>query len=181
MSDITLFECLEQCDLVCAVNSTLIYEALIYEKPVLQIGKSILSNKSIAYEVENLKDTRLINFWFHSDDFDVRMDKFKKFLSYMIDEELSFFSKGCLDLGFTGSDLLLKEIIKRVDENRSGSFPVKFLEGRIELEVKSGKLSAIQHHENSQFMINESVKFQNSKMLFSLLEKNTENTDKKDN
>lgn len=54
ISDASIEDCLALADRVAAVNSTVLYEALMQNKPVLLMGKGLLSRKGIAYEVEDL-------------------------------------------------------------------------------------------------------------------------------
>tara|TARA_B110000503_G_scaffold69322_1_gene108077 strand:- start:2586 stop:3890 length:1305 start_codon:yes stop_codon:yes gene_type:complete len=124
VDNISLFDCLEQSDFVCTVNSTVIYEALIYEKPVLQMGQSIISNKDIVYELKSLEELRVIDDWLNSEKLKQRLVLFKRFMSYMIDKELSFFSyktKGSNDFS-----LFLSIILERLDSKRKGQKTISF-------------------------------------------------------
>lgn len=134
IDDISIIDCLEQCDLFCAVNSTAIYEAMMHEKPVLQLGKSILSNKDITYEINNLNQTEVINNWVNSVDFSIRLSNFEHFMAYLIDNELSFFVGDCSELGFNNHTFFQKRIIEKVDTKRMGNYPNRFIESKFEAE-----------------------------------------------
>ncbi|WP_412984461.1 hypothetical protein [Pontimicrobium sp. IMCC45349] len=128
IDDISLFDCLEQTDYVAAVNSTVVFEAMLYEKPVLQLGKSILSNKEIVYEIKGKDDFQTVNHWLESLEFKDRVERYNVFMSYMIKNELSFFSKECIKFGFNDSKLFLNWILSRLDDNRKGRKLLSFLE-----------------------------------------------------
>ena len=135
VDDISIFDCLEQCDLFCAVNSTSIYESMIYEKPVLQLGKSILSNKDIVYEIENLNQSEIIGEWVNKENFSNKLSKYELFMSYLIENELSFFLDECFDMGFNNHTFFQKKILDKVDLNRKGNYPNKFIESRFKSET----------------------------------------------
>ena len=124
VEDISLFDCINQCDYLCAVNSTVIYEGLIFDKPVLQLGQSILSNKDIVYELKSLEDRKIILSWLKFEELNNRIDNFHKFMSYMIENELSFFSP--IDTEFNGHKLFLNIILNRLDFNRNGTKNLSF-------------------------------------------------------
>lgn len=127
IEDIQLFECFKQSDYVCAVNSTAIFEALIFDKPVLQLGKSILSNKEIVYEQKKLNDLEALNIWLRKDDFEYRIMKYKKFISYLIKYELSFFSKTCIEMGFNGPEFMFDKIMSKIEKDRYGKISLSYV------------------------------------------------------
>ncbi len=69
-NEVALDDALQQSDYVCAVNSTLLYEALIYRKPCLMSGQAVLSGKDIVYEITNLEKSHVdstIKSWLNVD------------------------------------------------------------------------------------------------------------------
>jgi hypothetical protein len=65
-NEVALDAALMQSDYVCAVNSTLLYEALVYRKPCLMLGEAVLSGKNIVYEITSLDKNHvdsIINDW----------------------------------------------------------------------------------------------------------------------
>ncbi len=147
VDDIPLFECLKQCDYVAAVNSTLIFEALIFEKPVLQLGMSILDNKQIVYHIDNPKNIQSIHDWLSKKDFKQRLSRYKQFMAYMIDHELSFFLKEKNKLNLKGEQLAADLFLSQVrNDERTGKYPLNFLfEYRAyqDLKLKNYSLSAL--------------------------------------
>ncbi|REG98263.1 capsular polysaccharide export protein, LipB/KpsS family [Flavobacterium aquicola] len=133
--DISIFDCLEQSDLFCTVNSTSIYEAMIYEKPVLQLGKSILSNKDIVYELQDLNRKEVMKHWISMDDFPNRLEKFEYFMAYMIDNELSFFADNLSDEKYNNHIFFMRKMLENVDLDRKGNYPHKFLEIKFKYEA----------------------------------------------
>jgi len=140
VDDISLFDCLEQCDFVCAVNSTVVYEAMIFEKPVLQMGKSLISNKNILYELKNINDLSIIYDWLDKEGFENKLDVFSKFMSYMIEKELSFFLDSFKVLGFQNFNLILEKILERADNDRCGDENLSF--GMIYNKSRKGKVKS---------------------------------------
>lgn len=127
VSDIPLFECIEQSDFVCAVNSTMLFEAMIYEKPVLQMGNSILSKKNIVYHLKERGDYKLITDWLQAKEFDLKQRNFELFMSHLIDSELCFYFEEVLNLKLNGDDFFVHKALKYVNKNKQGGLPVKFL------------------------------------------------------
>ena len=77
-NDVALDDALMQSDYVCAVNSTLLYEALIYREPCLMLGQAILSGKDIVYEITSLEHDHVdstIKSWLNVDDKDEREER----------------------------------------------------------------------------------------------------------
>lgn len=126
VDDLDLFECLNQSDLFCAVNSTAIYESMIYKVPVLQLGQSILSNKDIVYELKGTRDMETIINWFEQKDYTLKLNKYQYFISYMINYELAFMDEYLVDQGFNGSGFFAETILSYITEKRSGSLPYSY-------------------------------------------------------
>jgi len=77
-NDVALDDALMQSDYVCAVNSTLLYEALIYRKPCLMLGQAILSRKDVVYEITSLDRSHVdstVKSWLNVDGKDEREEK----------------------------------------------------------------------------------------------------------
>jgi len=78
IDDVPLGECLSQVDRVAAVNSTVLFEALMHRKPVLTLGQSILRGKGIAHEITCLEDgacRRLLRDWLAGDGAEERFSR----------------------------------------------------------------------------------------------------------
>ena len=126
IDDINIFDCIEQSDYICSVNSTANFESLIYEKPVLQLGKSILSNKNICYEINSLNDESVFLEWLSKENFNERIKLFSKFIAYMIEKELSFFINENVEFKFLNHSLLLDLIMKNKNRN-FGNYPDEYI------------------------------------------------------
>ncbi len=126
VDDIPLDDCILQSDLVCAVNSTLLFEALIYEKPVLQLGDSLLNKKEIVYKIKTKEDSLTVKEWFSQINFNTKLSNFEKFMAYLVNSELSFFIREASELGLNYVDFFIKRILPYAKPRKGGS-PNKFL------------------------------------------------------
>jgi len=71
LTDVSLADCLAVADRVAAVNSTVLYEGLMVNKPGLAMGNGIFSGKGFLYEVSSLENAReTIHRWLTADNFD---------------------------------------------------------------------------------------------------------------
>jgi len=126
VEDINIFDCIKQSDYVCSVNSTANFESLIYEKPVLQLGKSLLSNKNICYEVNSLNDDFIISEWLNKESLQERIVLFGKFMDFMINKELSFFINEKVDFNYLDHNMLFDLILKNV-KYTFGYYPNEYI------------------------------------------------------
>ncbi|WP_053977499.1 capsular polysaccharide export protein, LipB/KpsS family [Mangrovimonas xylaniphaga] len=122
VEDIPLFECMNESDLVCAVNSTMLFEAMIYEKPVLQMGDSILNEKALVYQLKGYDDT-IVDDWYKAKGFDAMLESYKAFMSCLIDTELAFYFKGVEAMGLNYVDFFVAKLLNSVDGERKGDYP----------------------------------------------------------
>jgi len=84
-SDLSLADCLAVADRVAAVNSTVLYEALMLEKPVLAMGRNLLSGKGIAYELAGRPpENEQIQDWLNAEDFSSRLDRWREFGAFLL-------------------------------------------------------------------------------------------------
>ncbi|MGB2879824.1 MAG: hypothetical protein WBD24_06560, partial [Candidatus Omnitrophota bacterium] len=89
ISNISLDDCLALADRVAAVNSTVLYEALLMEKPILSMGSFLLSNRNIAYEVNDLKTgSEVIKQWLAAEDFKTRYEEWMNFGAFLLSRAL---------------------------------------------------------------------------------------------
>ena len=89
LDDCSMRDCLAAADRVAAVNSTGLYEALMLGKPVLTLGRSLLSGKGIAYEVQSPKaEDGVINAWLAAEDADRRTSRWNVFAAHLLGEVL---------------------------------------------------------------------------------------------
>ena len=84
LADVALEDCMALADRVAAVNSTVLYEGLMMDKPGLLMGQGLLSGKGIAYEVERLDAARdVIEAWLDGDGFQARKERWNDFGAYL--------------------------------------------------------------------------------------------------
>ena len=84
-TDISMSDALGLADRVAAVNSTVLYEGLLLDKPVLSMGESLLRGKNICYEASPGEDSEAaIKDWLESRGFDDRLDRWKDFGAWML-------------------------------------------------------------------------------------------------
>jgi len=89
INNVSLEDCLAISDRVSAVNSTVLYEALLMDKPILMMGKSLLSNKGIAYEINNLNGSpKILDEWLEASDLEKRKKLWIDFGAYLLAKEL---------------------------------------------------------------------------------------------
>lgn len=85
LTDVSLQDCMALADRVAAVNSTVLYEGLMMEKPVLMMGQSLLSNKQIAFEIDTLAGGgKVIGEWIAAFDFNIRRKRWLDFGAYLL-------------------------------------------------------------------------------------------------
>lgn len=119
VDDVPLEECLAISDYVAAVNSTLLYEALINRKPCLMIGQAVMSNKNIAYEVKSLnpEHTReTINAWLHREDIECRFERWGQLGASLFSDCLFTMDVQAEAIGMHGADELANTIIGNAQE-----------------------------------------------------------------
>ena len=90
-TDVSIQDALAIADRAAAVNSTVLFEALMREKPALMLGQSLLSGKNIAYEVTDpQRDEGKVTAWLAAADFPARYNRWQDYLAYLLAHE--FFS-----------------------------------------------------------------------------------------
>ena len=117
-----LDDCLKIADKVVAVNSSVIFDALIHEKPVLALGTSILSGKNILFEYKPNKTKEVLSDFLNSVNFQEKIKNFNSFLEYMFRENLIFLKNEEDILKFSKKIMKFKveskNLSKITDENR---------------------------------------------------------------
>lgn len=85
LTDVALEDCMAVADRVAAVNSTVLYEGLMMNKPALCMGQGLLSGKGIAYEVERLDAAEnVIEAWLEAADFPARKERWNDFGAFLL-------------------------------------------------------------------------------------------------
>ena len=84
-SDVSIDDALAVADRVAAVNSTVLYEALARERPVLSMGGWLLGGRGAAYEVTDLAKGRgVVEAWLRADNADARQRAWREGLAYLL-------------------------------------------------------------------------------------------------
>jgi hypothetical protein len=119
-NEVALDDALMQSDYVCAVNSTLLYEALIYRKPCLMLGKAILSGKDIVYEIISLEKSHVestMNDWLGIEDKDAREAKWFNLGASLLSDCLYSMNLEKMNLPLKGTKNFADEIVGRCDRD----------------------------------------------------------------
>jgi hypothetical protein len=84
----SIHDCLALADRVASVNSTVLFEALLLEKPCLMLGRSVLSGAQIAYSCDGQPDARVIRRWMDASDHRSRMARFRRRCAHLLNNDL---------------------------------------------------------------------------------------------
>jgi hypothetical protein len=91
--DLSVDDALAVADRVAAVNSTMLYEALANERPVLAMGEWLLSDRGAAYET--LREPHAVADWLRADEFPGRLARFHDALGYLLSQSVyAYATKG---------------------------------------------------------------------------------------
>lgn len=117
VDDIPLDKCFELADYVVAVNSTILHESLMKQKPALSLGYSILSDKNILYDLTEITSSdhvnQTINQWLNAHNFDARCLNYKRYLAIMIKKSLIASEEG------QSIDYDVEKLLNFIDENKN--------------------------------------------------------------
>ena len=115
VDNVSLENCLELADRVAAVNSTVLFEAIVLNKPILAMGKLLLSNKGIAYEiVDTLDSEQIISNWLAAKEFSEKRKRWLDFSAYLIAAELYFMSDFYALPACRGSQTMADDIVRYI-------------------------------------------------------------------
>lgn len=112
LTDASLADCLDLAGRVAAVNSTVLYEGMMCQKPGLALGKGIFSDKGFIYEIDTLANAREhIEKWLAADGFEQRRERWLDFGAHFLASALfSTHPKeqaaGLRDTGFLAQELI---------------------------------------------------------------------------
>lgn len=107
LDNISLSEALQLADCVAAVNSSVLYEAMLLGKPSLCLGKTLASRWDCFYEINDKQDFRKVNNWLNRDNYNKKIYKFEVLCNALLESCLYVYHPLC--------------------DNRAGSIP-KFIE-----------------------------------------------------
>lgn len=84
-TDVSIDDALAVADRVAAVNSTVLYEALARERPVLSMGGWLLGGRGAAYEVRDVARGReVVEAWLRADDAPARQQAWREGLAFLM-------------------------------------------------------------------------------------------------
>jgi len=109
--ELNLYDCLEVADNVVAVNSSVIFDALIYKKPVLALGETILHGQNIIYEYMS-GDDNIVESFYSNTNLAQKLNRFDLFFEYLLINHLIFIEEQ--DSAFNFSKYLI-DIIEEVN------------------------------------------------------------------
>jgi hypothetical protein len=144
-SEAALENCLRIATHVASVNSTVIIEALVADKPVLMLGESLLSNKDIAYEYKQDIDLEaLVHDWLDFEGFELRKSRWSRYGNVLLSKH--FYSMNDLESsGFNGAERFAARLSDSAIQCESMA-PVR-LDSLLALSVgarrKSGSISTV--------------------------------------
>jgi len=105
---VSLGDALAVADRVAAVNSTVLYEALMHGKPTLMLGDALLKGKGIGYETGpgDVDAAATIDAWLHGRDLAVRLDRWHDFGAWALAHSFYAMNTALEDVGAKGSAAL---------------------------------------------------------------------------
>ena len=110
-----LNECLEAADFIVAVNSSVIFDALLYKKPVLSLGESILSNKNILYEYCPHNFESVLKEFYALSNLKYKHENFKNILEFLFRENLVFIKNKL------NSEIFARKLISLKKDNKNSN------------------------------------------------------------
>jgi glycosyltransferase involved in cell wall biosynthesis len=128
VDDISVHDLMQVADLVAAVNSSTVFEALMSGLPAITLGNSLLSGKSIAYEIapDNNCSNRLKQALQHSD-IDQRLERFHDFGAYMLAKHLVTMQPEQEKFGINGRKTFAKRICALIEKETDYSQPPGYI------------------------------------------------------
>lgn len=131
---LSLKQCLDIADYVVAVNSSVIFDALLYKKPVYALGQSLLSNKDILYEYSPDTYKQTLKLFYDSSAFENKLLNFQNMVELLFRENLIFtknessskeFSRKILSLTADHNNQDNSFENKKIIENYYGNISIK--------------------------------------------------------
>ena len=103
---VSLGDALAVADRVAAVNSTVLYEALMHGKPALMLGDALLKGKGIAYETGPADTGAVIEEWLAGRDMTARLECWQAFGAWALAHAFYAMNPALEVLGVNGSEAL---------------------------------------------------------------------------
>jgi hypothetical protein len=110
--DVSLADALAVADRVAAVNSTVLYEALARQRPVLALGDSLLSGQGVAYETA--RDGRAaVPAWLGAEDMDQRLTRWQDAFGHLLSQSIYAFDASGARRGMHDAEALAARLARR--------------------------------------------------------------------
>lgn len=110
--DLSVDDALAVADRVAAVNSTMLYEALANERPVLAMGDWLMSGQGAAYDT--LREAGAVFDWLVAREFDTRLERFYDALGYLLSQSVYAFDASGNRAGMLDANALADRIAASV-------------------------------------------------------------------
>lgn len=88
---------------VIAINSTVLYEAMLRDVPAMALGRGLFSGKKVFYELDGQDDTSVFNAFLEGDGYDERADRFRDMMAFLMAHHLYDFNGNWSDEGLNGA------------------------------------------------------------------------------
>jgi hypothetical protein len=120
--NINIFDALAVASHVVAVNSTMLYEAMLESKPTLALGRGLFSGRHFFYEVDTKNDHERVDSWLESQDLRERIARFEQFAAYMLRRHLYAYGIECGDdyAGLGAVDLAREWASAKMSDRHTG-------------------------------------------------------------
>jgi hypothetical protein len=125
LDDVSVQDCLAVADRVAAVNSTVLFEALVYDRPILTLGTSLLSGKGIAHEIcDRGRNDAVIKSWMEAEDQAGRQGRWRDFAAHFLSTDGFAMETELADVvGLRGADALAATISGHLNLSAATSRP----------------------------------------------------------
>jgi hypothetical protein len=128
-SDLSIDDALAVADRVAAVNSTVLYEALAREIPVLSLGDWLLSGRGVAYEVNDPEaDAGAVDIWLAAADAGARQQSWRTSLAVLLSTSLYFYAPDDQADGMLGASDLAGRLDRLADRSHRWRVPDAILD-----------------------------------------------------
>jgi hypothetical protein len=122
-TDVPLSDCLTLADRVAAVNSTVLFEAMLLGKPSLSMGLLLAAQSNVFYEVVSRESGgETIRDWLKAGDFQNRLDRFAMFGARLLQHSLFAFNPELEELGVPGPAKMALRLVEDATAATPGGF-----------------------------------------------------------
>jgi hypothetical protein len=121
--DLSIDDALAVADRVAAVNSTVLYEAMAREIPVLSLGDWLLGGRGAAYEVRGHGDTAAIDAWVEAADIEARQQSWRRGLAVLLSSCIYAYAPGDQARGMLGASDLANRLDRLADRSHRWRMP----------------------------------------------------------